>query len=123
MTLHKMRMRSDHLLPAVLLGWVLMAGCMNMKHSAKEGLGSHGPGQVWMKKDGFSPSTLTIPLNTTVTWTNKDWWAHTVSSDAAIFESGKIHSGKTYTYQFKVAGTYSYHCTIHDNMVGKIIVQ
>jgi plastocyanin len=78
---------------------------------------------VWMQNMAFTPSTLTVPVNTTVTWTNKDPMAHTVTSNSGLFSSGNVNPNATYSFQFTTAGTYPYHCTIHPYMTGTIIVQ
>jgi plastocyanin len=71
----------------------------------------------------FSPRTITVPVNTTVTWTNNDGMAHTVTSDTGLFDSGTFGAGGTYSYQFTTAGTYNYHCTLHADMTATVIVQ
>ena len=70
----------------------------------------------------FSPSNLTVVAGTTVTWTNSDAMDHTVTSDTGLFDSGDISDHKTYSRMFSTAGTFSYHCTIHPGMLGKITV-
>lgn len=79
--------------------------------------------EVIIQGDAFSPVILTVPINTTVKWTNNDAVNHTISSETGLFESGVITHGGTYSFQFTSAGTYSYHCTIHPFMTGKIVVQ
>jgi plastocyanin len=101
---------------------VLVSACMAM-NKKKVDTASHGPGIVWMKADRFSPGVLTIKVNTTVTWTNKDLWAHTVTADNGLFKSGKLGSGDTWSYTFNKAGEYPYHCDIHSHMKGKVVVQ
>jgi plastocyanin len=71
----------------------------------------------------FSPATLTVPVNTTVTWTNKDGTTHTVTSDTGAFDSGSIAANQSYSFKFSSTGTYSYHCSIHPEMKGQIVVQ
>ena len=71
----------------------------------------------------FSPATLTVSVGTTVTWTNNDNMTHTVTSDATGFDSGDITMGSKYSRVFSVAGTYTYHCTIHPTMKGTIVVK
>ena len=71
----------------------------------------------------FNPDSLTIKAGETVTWTNKDSMAHTVTEDKGVFDSGSINNGATYSFTFKTAGTFTYHCAIHPSMTGKIIVQ
>ncbi len=101
----------------------IFTSCMNMKHGMKPDLTNHGAGVVWIKKDNFSPGVITVPVNTTVTWTNKDFWPHTVTSDDGLFDSKKLKHGKTFSYTFKTKGTFKYHCKIHDRMIAKVIVE
>lgn len=71
----------------------------------------------------FSPATLTVTAGTTVTWTNNDNMTHTVTSDAVGFDSGDLAVGVKFSKVFSVAGTFTYHCTIHPTMKGTIIVK
>ncbi len=71
----------------------------------------------------FSPASLTVPVNTTVTWTNKDASMHTVTSDTGLFNSTDLATNATFSFKFTTAGTYTYHCAIHTYMTGTIIVQ
>jgi len=71
----------------------------------------------------FSAASLTVPVGTTVTWTNNDNMMHTVTSDATGFDSGNLAMGSNFSKVFSVAGTYTYHCTIHPSMKGTIIVK
>ena len=68
----------------------------------------------------FSPSELTVAKGATVTWTNKDSMAHTVTSSS--FDSGPVQNGGSFSFTFTQAGTYDYHCSIHPSMTGKITV-
>jgi plastocyanin len=71
----------------------------------------------------FSPATVTIPLGTTVTWTNTDPVAHTVTAAGGTFNSGHLNPGQTFTHTFNTAGTFDYQCTYHPYMKGTIVVQ
>ena len=73
----------------------------------------------------FSPGTLTVPLGTTVTWTNRDNDVHTVTADDTppTFESAGLDTDDTFSFTFNKAGTYPYHCSLHPHMTGKIVVQ
>src|SRR5665647_1421190 len=68
---------------------------------------------VTIKGDAFSPSSLTVKVGDTVTWTNNDNHDHTVTSDNGTFNSGNIANGSTFSFTFNTAGTYSYNCSIH----------
>lgn len=85
--------------------------------------GPMGTNEVSIQGSGFSPSILTVTVNTTVTFTNKDSYAHTVTSNSALFDSGNMDSGATFSFQFTAAGSYKYHCSYHSGMTGTIIVQ
>jgi plastocyanin len=89
--------------------------------------GSKGPGanEVFIQGLAFTPSSITVAAGTTITWTNKDGFAHTVTSDTGsseVFNSGPISSNGIFTHTFSTAGTYNYHCSIHLSMTAKVIV-
>src|SRR5262249_43589030 len=73
----------------------------------------------------FSPSSLTVPAGTTVTWTNRDSEVHTVVADdsAPSFKSAGLDTDDSFSFTFNKAGTYAYHCSLHPHMAGKITVQ
>jgi amicyanin len=69
----------------------------------------------------FSPAVLTIKAGSTVTWTNNDIVAHTVTfTDAA--NSPVLNHGDTFSRTFTAAGTYAYICSIHPFMHGTVNV-
>jgi len=49
-----------------------------------------------------------------------------VSSDSAdnvaAFDSGIMETDDTFRYTFQESGTFEYYCTVHPNMVGKVVV-
>jgi plastocyanin len=71
----------------------------------------------------FGPQTLTVPVGATVTWTNKDDIPHTSVSTDGVFKSKVLDTDEKFSYTFDKAGTYSYYCTIHPKMTGKVVVQ
>jgi len=78
---------------------------------------------VSIQNFAFNPATLTVPVGTTVTWTNNDSTAHTVTADDGSFKSGNVDPGATFSFTFSTAGTFNYHCEIHPNMTASITVQ
>lgn len=82
---------------------------------------------VEIKIDNFSfgPASLTVAVGTTVTWTNRDDIPHTVVStdDAKTFKSKVLDTDEKFSFTFTKAGTFSYFCSIHPKMTGKVIVQ
>jgi plastocyanin len=58
-----------------------------------------------------------------VTWTNHDNVSHAVTSaDNQFKKSPILKSGQRFSNTFAAAGTYSYFCSIHPRMTGKLIV-
>lgn len=79
---------------------------------------------------GFSPDTITlvIGVNNSVTWTNDDNAPHTVTAvnttaGTAVFDSGNLAAGASYTYAFTAPGTYLYKCNYHNWMTGTVVVK
>jgi plastocyanin len=70
----------------------------------------------------FMPSTLNVAVGTNVTWTNNGMVTHTSTSDSALWDSGFLAPGQSFSFTFSIAGTYQYHCTVHDGMMGSIVV-
>jgi plastocyanin len=71
----------------------------------------------------FSPNSITVARGTTVTWTNLDSMAHTVTADNGSWGStSTLGQGGTYSHVFTSPGSYTYHCAIHSFMKGTVIV-
>jgi amicyanin len=71
----------------------------------------------------FGPQTITVPVGATVTWTNRDDIPHTSVSTEGVFKSKVLDTDEKFSYTFTKAGTYSYYCTIHPKMTGKVVVE
>lgn len=71
----------------------------------------------------FQPAALTVPVGTTVKWTNNDSTGHTVTADDGSFTSQRLGSGTTFSQTFAKAGTFAYHCSIHTGMKGIVTVK
>lgn len=70
----------------------------------------------------FGPDKLTVPVGTTVTWTNNDTDEHTVVAKDDSFRSGSLAKGQSFRYTFTKAGSYDYLCSIHPFMVATVVV-
>jgi plastocyanin len=71
----------------------------------------------------FSPTTTFVNVGGTVTWTNGSDAPHTVTSDSGSeLASATINAGKSFSHTFAATGTFTYHCTIHTYMTGKVVV-
>lgn len=71
----------------------------------------------------FQPTPLTVPVGTTVVWTNQDNEAHTATSDTpGLFDTGPLDKGQSGKVTFNQAGTITYFCRFHPEMHGTITV-
>jgi plastocyanin len=79
----------------------------------------------------FKPDAATVPVGTTVRWSNSSGDTHTVSNEpksasdpknvstpagAAPFNSGEIRPGGKFEHRFTMPGTYRYVCEPHEEM-------
>jgi len=78
---------------------------------------------VNIQNSAFAPATITVHLGDTVTWTNRDAFSHTSTSDTGAWDSHVITAGAAFSFTFASAGTFAYHCAIHPFMHGTIVVQ
>jgi|SRR5215831_7715767 len=81
------------------------------------------PAEVKIDNFTFTPATLTVPAGTEVTWTNRDDIPHTVVSDDQVMKSKTLDTDDKFTFSFTKPGTYSYFCSLHPKMKGKVVVQ
>ena len=88
-----------------------------------QGTGAATPATVVIENFEFSPSTLTIEPGTTVTWVNEDDTPHTVTDRGKVFRSAALDTSDRFSYTFAQPGEFTYYCTLHPMMVGKIDVQ
>jgi plastocyanin len=58
-----------------------------------------------------------------VTWVNQDETPHTVTDRTRLFRSAALDTHESYSFTFATPGEFTYFCTIHPMMVGKIIVK
>jgi plastocyanin len=84
------------------------------------GGGTAEPGHVNVVDNAFKPSTIEVSIGDTVTWDFKGGSQHNVTADT--FKSVTLGKGKTFTHTFNSAGTFSYTCTLHTGMTGKVKV-
>jgi plastocyanin len=79
--------------------------------------------------DAFAKPVITVSVGTTVRWTNLDYTYHTVTSDTGLFDSSSLSPAEgelinaSFSYTFTEPGTFNYHCSIHPDMTGVVIVE
>ncbi len=71
----------------------------------------------------YSENVLTVPVGTTVTWTNDDSTMHTVTSVDGLFDSGFLREGQAWSYTFTEPGEYEYLCAPHPWMRARVVVE
>ena len=93
--------------------------------SVPEGVGVPGCEET---DECYLPYETTVSVGTTVTWSNDDTAAHTVTSGTTsdgpdgLFDSSIFMSGTNFEFTFDESGTYDYFCIVHPWMTGKVIV-
>ena len=76
----------------------------------------------------YTPSSVNVGVGETVTWSNDDTAAHTVTSGTAadgpdgIFDSSLFAAGTTFSHTFEEEGAFDYFCMVHPWMVGAVTV-
>ena len=81
--------------------------------------------QVTIDQHMFMPATITIHPGEKVTWVNKDQDVHNVTSDdqGKSFHTMLLDTDQSATLTFATPGTFGYHCSVHPDMTGTVIVK
>ncbi|WP_232202942.1 MULTISPECIES: plastocyanin/azurin family copper-binding protein [Nitrosopumilus] len=94
--------------------------------SIPEGSGAPGCNET---NECYLPYEATVPVDSTIIWSNDDSAAHTVTSGnvnagaTGMFDSGLFLSGATFEFTFEKPGTYDYFCMVHPWMTGIVHVE
>ncbi|MFJ4090509.1 cupredoxin domain-containing protein [Kitasatospora sp. NPDC089913] len=82
---------------------------------------------VTIKDFTFGPATLTVAPGTSITVTNQDSAGHTLTAiapNAGAFDTGLLEQGRSATITAPTTpGSYPFHCDVHPNMTGTLVVQ
>lgn len=70
----------------------------------------------------FDPAQLSIAPGTTVTIVNTGTKAHTATADNGLFDTGVLEPGESFEVYFEGSGSVTYHCKLHPEMKGSIVV-
>jgi len=71
----------------------------------------------------FGPADVTVKAGSTITWTNRDDIPHTVVNTDKVFKSKVLDTDEKFSFTFSTPGTFTYFCSIHPKMTGKVVVQ
>jgi plastocyanin len=88
----------------------------------EEGTPAAASHEVMIDNFSFSPAAASVPIGTTITWTNHDDMPHNIVSSEQRFKSAVLDTDEQFSYRFDVPGAYQYFCSIHPTMVGRIVV-
>ena len=119
MTKNNVRIASV-VMPVMIAMLLLFAGSSSVKANDQPSTAN-----VAVKIDSFvfGPQAITVPVGTTVTWTNSDDIPHTAVSTDGVFKSKVMDTDEKFSYTFTMAGTYSYYCSVHPRMTGQVVVK
>ena len=78
---------------------------------------------VQIKRSSFSPASVTINQDDSVTWTNTDTINHQVVANNGGFASPILGPNKSWTRNFPRGGTYRYHDSLHPSLKGTVVVR
>jgi plastocyanin len=84
--------------------------------------GQAAKGAVRIADFAFTPDSRSAKVGDSVKWTNEDGATHRVTADDGAFDSGNLAAGKAFSFTFDKAGTFAYHCNIHQRMTGTVTV-
>src|ERR1044071_9876011 len=106
-----------------LLCFAAARAAMPVAAIAEEAQVAAAPTAVEIHDMRFEPAVLTIAAGTTVTWLNEDGSPHTVTDQGRVFRSAALDTKDRFSYTFATPGEFTYYCTLHPMMVGKIVVK
>ncbi len=109
---------------------VMLAACSSSSGSAAASGGASvcaenpGAGTVAVNvvDFNFQPADITAKTGQTIAFTNTGSAPHTATLDGGQCATPTIQPGKSDGLTFSVAGTYKFHCSIHTQMTGTIVV-
>jgi len=107
-------------MPVIIAMLLLVAGSARVTANDQPSAANVG---VKIDNFVFGPQAITVPVGTTVTWTNSDDIPHTAVSTDGVFKSKVMDTDEKFSYTFTKAGTYPYYCSVHPKMTGQIVVK
>ena len=117
--------RPEALVCLLALGLTLVSTMRGMDSAPQESLPAEtSKAEVRIDNFSFAPKEITVAVGTTVTWTNHDDVPHVVASaDDQFDKSPALDTDESFSHVFSTAGSFTYFCSIHPHMTGKIIVK
>lgn len=79
--------------------------------------------KVKIENFAFGPQKATVKLGSSITWSNDDGLAHTVTFKNKSPGAKNLNPGENFTRKFDKAETLDYFCSYHPYMTGQVVVQ
>jgi plastocyanin len=70
----------------------------------------------------FTPVAISVPVGSTITWTNRDDVPHNIVSTERKFKSPILDTEEQFSHRFDAPGSYPYFCSLHPRMTGTVVV-
>jgi plastocyanin len=101
---------------------VLLAAAVLSAPAMPANAGGHTVKATQQRK--FSPKSITVNKGDSVTWKDTASFKHTVTATSNNWTKNvKLKPGRSTNFHFTKKGTYTYICTIHAGMSGKVVVK
>jgi len=112
------------IVPLFLAGVSISNGAARNATTPAEAPAQAATQEVKIDNFSFAPQTITIPVGTTIHWTNRDDIPHTVvSEDKTTFKSKVLDTDQDFAYTFSQPGTFNYFCSVHPKMTATVVVK
>ena len=117
-------MKSKPFLPGIIVSLFLIFAIYACSKSGSTTAPPPGGGNVIaVSIHGMAfPSTTTVTKGASVKWTNNDGFERTVTSDDGTSFNANVAAVASFPYVANTAGSFPYHCNIHSNMYGTLVV-
>jgi plastocyanin len=125
MLLSNLRQAAARFTPGRTVAVAMLLGPLVGALLAYGAVAAEDPNVVAIDNFTFGPKELTVAVGTTVKWMNRDDIPHTVveTSTSRVFRSKALDTDDSFSYTFASVGTFTYFCSLHPQMTGKIIVK
>jgi len=115
--------RTPELVITGLAAFLLVGALVGLANTTGGG-GPAEPGTIEIEGFAFAPEGVTIDAGASLTWTNLDGTAHTVTQNGvALLDSPDLDTDDTYEVTFDEPGTYEYFCRFHPAMRARVTVE
>lgn len=113
--------RPDHFFIAVLF-LATISSCIKSGISRPAG-GDLPTNYIIVKDSAFTPPVLTVVSGSSITFVNNTAIAHTIlTDDTTTIRAVSIAPGTSFFFKKDTSGTFPYHCALHPNARGTIVI-